>query len=184
MLCAERLFDVLPDRERRWVILQCLVGAIELVPPLDGAREDAAQVTRRPPGCPPAGKDGQAVTAAYVQTTVRLPLPVDTKRLLDALTRLLGRSQREVMSDALERYAKRLRRTRPGDVAAAPDAEGLIPGPSLHTRCVRAGHPPIHARCSSYNAAGVGSTPTAKQSDPRGRERSQQFVDPSAAGVR
>ena len=55
---------------------------------------------------------------------------------------------------------------------------------SLHTQCVRAGHPSIHARRSSYNAAGVGSTPTAKRSKPRERGRSQQFVDPSAVGFR
>ena len=49
------------------------------------------------------------MTAAYVQTTLRLP--AGTKRLLDALTRLLGRKQREVMADALDLYAKRLGRT-------------------------------------------------------------------------
>ncbi|HJN91920.1 MAG TPA: hypothetical protein QGF05_04230 [Dehalococcoidia bacterium] len=48
------------------------------------------------------------MTAAYVQTTLRLPR--ETKRLLDTLTRLLGRKQREVMADALSLYAKRLNR--------------------------------------------------------------------------
>ncbi len=64
--------------------------------------------TRRRPGRPPAGEGGEAVTAAYVQTTLRLPR--ETKRLLDTLTRLLGRKQREVMADALDLYAKRLGR--------------------------------------------------------------------------
>ena len=69
----------------------------------------ADKAIRRRPGRPPAGEGGQAVTAAYVQTTLRLP--PKTKRLLDALTRLLGRKQREVMADALALYAKRLGRT-------------------------------------------------------------------------
>ena len=58
-------------------------------------------------GRPPAGKGGVAVTKDYVQTTLRLDLA--TKELLDALTRLLGRSQREVAGDALILYASRLR---------------------------------------------------------------------------
>ena len=58
-------------------------------------------------GRPPAGKGGVAVTKDYVQTTLRLDLA--TKDLLDALTRLLGRSQREVAGDALILYARRLR---------------------------------------------------------------------------
>ena len=59
-------------------------------------------------GRPPAGEGGEAVTTAYVQTTLRLP--AETKHLLDGLTRLLGRKQREVMADALEAYTKRLSR--------------------------------------------------------------------------
>ena len=63
--------------------------------------------TKQPPGRPPAGRGGVAVTRGYVQTTLRLD--PETKELLDALTRLLGRSQRQVMDDALVLYAKRLR---------------------------------------------------------------------------
>ncbi len=63
--------------------------------------------TRRPPGRPPAGKGGVAVTTAYVQTTLRLE--PETKELLDALTRLLGRPQREVTGEALAVYAERLK---------------------------------------------------------------------------
>ena len=59
------------------------------------------------PGRPPAGKGGIAVTRNYVQTTLRLD--PDTKGLLDALTRLLGRSQRQVMGDALVLYVRRLK---------------------------------------------------------------------------
>ena len=66
------------------------------------------KATRRGRGRPPAGEGGEAVTAAYVQTTLRLP--PETKRLLDTLTRLLGRKQREVMADALDLYARRLGR--------------------------------------------------------------------------
>ena len=63
--------------------------------------------TKRSPGRPPAGKGGLAVTTAYVQTTLRLE--PKTKDLLDALTRLLGRPQREVTGEALAFYAKRLK---------------------------------------------------------------------------
>ena len=63
--------------------------------------------TKRAPGRPPAGKGGLAVTTTYVQTTLRLE--PETKDLLDALTRLLGRPQREVTGEALEFYAKRLK---------------------------------------------------------------------------
>ena len=59
------------------------------------------------PGRPPAGKGGIAVTRDYIQTTLRLD--PDTKELLDALTRLLGRSQRQVMGDALILYVRRLK---------------------------------------------------------------------------
>jgi hypothetical protein len=62
---------------------------------------------KRSPGRPPAGKDGLAVTTAYVQTTLRLA--PETKTLLDALTRLLGRPQREVTGEALALYARRLK---------------------------------------------------------------------------
>ncbi len=62
---------------------------------------------RRPPGRPPAGKGGLAVTTSYVQTTLRLE--PETKDLLDALTRLLGRPQRQVTGEALALYAKRLK---------------------------------------------------------------------------
>ena len=62
--------------------------------------------TRRPPGRPPAGKNGQAVTASYVQTTLRLE--PETKELLDALTRLLGKPQRQVTAEALAFYAEGL----------------------------------------------------------------------------
>ena len=63
--------------------------------------------TTRPPGRPPAGKGGVAVTTTDVQTTLRLE--PETKELLDALTRLLGRPQREVTGEALAVYAKRLK---------------------------------------------------------------------------
>ncbi len=63
--------------------------------------------TKRPPGRPPAGKGGLAVTTSYVQTTLRLE--PKTKDLLDALTRLLGRPQRQVTGEALALYAKRLK---------------------------------------------------------------------------
>ena len=63
--------------------------------------------TKRPPGRPPAGKGGLAVTTSYVQTTLRLE--PKTKDLLDALTRLLGRPQRQVTGEALTLYAKRLK---------------------------------------------------------------------------
>ena len=63
--------------------------------------------TRRAPGRPPAGKDGLAVTETYVQTTLRLE--PETKDLLDALARLLGKPQREVTGAALVSYAERLK---------------------------------------------------------------------------
>ena len=63
--------------------------------------------TKRPPGRPPAGKDGLAVSAPYVQTTLRLE--PGTKDLLDALTRLLGKPQRQVTGEALALYAQRLK---------------------------------------------------------------------------
>ncbi|MCH7748391.1 MAG: hypothetical protein E2P06_12565 [Acidobacteria bacterium] len=63
--------------------------------------------TKRPPGRPPAGKGGLAVTTSYVQTTLRLE--PETKELLDALTRLLGRPQRQVTGEALALYARRLK---------------------------------------------------------------------------
>ena len=63
--------------------------------------------TKRPPGRPPAGKAGLAVTTSYVQTTLRLD--PETKNLLDALTRLLGRPQRQVTGQALAAYAERLK---------------------------------------------------------------------------
>ena len=63
--------------------------------------------TNRPPGRPPAGKGGVAVTTTYVQTTLRLE--PETKELLGALTRLLGRPQRQVTGEALTLYAKRLK---------------------------------------------------------------------------
>lgn len=47
------------------------------------------------------------MTTGYVQTTLRLE--PRTKELLDALTRLLGRPQREVTGEALTLYARRLR---------------------------------------------------------------------------
>ena len=75
--------------------------------------------TKRPPGRPPAGKDGLAVTTTYVQTTLRLE-PA-TKELLDALTRLLGRPQRGVTGEALALYAKRLKLS---------DRELILPGKS------------------------------------------------------
>ena len=71
-----------------------------------------------------------------------------------------------------------------GEIATRATPTLSSPIISRHTQSVRAGHPPIHARHSSYNAAGVGSTPTAKRSKPRERGRSRQFVDPSAAGFR
>ena len=46
------------------------------------------------------------MTKTYVQTTLRLDR--ETKQLLDALTRLLGRPQRQVTGEALTLYAKRL----------------------------------------------------------------------------
>lgn len=61
---------------------------------------------KRGPGRPPAGKDGVAVTKTYVQTTLRLD--PETKDLLDALTRLLGRPQRHVAGEALQVFADRL----------------------------------------------------------------------------
>ena len=64
---------------------------------------------KRPAGRPPAGKGGLAVTTSYVQTTLRLE--PETKALLDALTRLLGRPQRQVTSEAIALYARRLRRS-------------------------------------------------------------------------
>ena len=63
--------------------------------------------TKRAPGRPPAGKDGLAVTETYVQTTLRLE--PETKVLLDALTRLLGKPQREVTGEALVAYAEGLK---------------------------------------------------------------------------
>lgn len=63
--------------------------------------------TKRSPGRPPAGRGGLAVTTAYVQTTLRLD--PQTKDLLDALTRLLGRPQRQVTGDALTFYAEGLK---------------------------------------------------------------------------
>ena len=60
----------------------------------------------RPPGRPPAGRDGMSVTKAYVQTTLRLD--PETKALLDALTRLLGTSQRPVAGEALRLFANHL----------------------------------------------------------------------------
>ncbi|MAW63126.1 MAG: hypothetical protein CL473_03990 [Acidobacteria bacterium] len=63
--------------------------------------------TKRAPGRPPAGKDGLAVTETYVQTTLRLE--PETKVLLDALTRLLGKPQREVTGEALVSYAEGLK---------------------------------------------------------------------------
>ena len=65
--------------------------------------------TKRPPGRPPAGKGGLAVTTSYIQTTLRLE--PETKDLLDALTRLLGRPQRQVTGEALALYAKRLKQS-------------------------------------------------------------------------
>ena len=62
---------------------------------------------KRLPGRPPAGEGGLAVTTSYVQTTLRLD--PETKDLLDALTRLLGRPQRVVTGEALAHYAKRLK---------------------------------------------------------------------------
>ena len=50
---------------------------------------------------------GLAVTTSYVQTTLRLE--PKTKDLLDALTRLLGRPQRQVTGEALALYAQRLK---------------------------------------------------------------------------
>ena len=47
------------------------------------------------------------MTTSYVQTTLRLE--PETKDLLDALTRLLGRPQRQVTGEALALYAKRLK---------------------------------------------------------------------------
>lgn len=61
---------------------------------------------KRPRGRPPAGEGGLAVTTTYVQTTLRLD--PETKDLLDALTRLLGRPQRVVAGEALALYARRL----------------------------------------------------------------------------
>ena len=69
-------------------------------------RRATRRSAKRQPGRPPAGKGGLAVTTAYVQTTLRLE--PETKELLDALTRLLGRPQREVTGEALALYAKRL----------------------------------------------------------------------------
>ena len=63
--------------------------------------------TKRLPGRPPAGKDGLAVSTSYVQTTLRLE--PGTKDLLDALTRLLGKPQRQVTGEALALYAKQLK---------------------------------------------------------------------------
>ena len=63
----------------------------------------------RPPGRPPAGKDGLAVTTTYVHTT--LPLDPETKDLLDALTRLLRKPQRHVIGEALALYTKRLKQS-------------------------------------------------------------------------
>ena len=62
---------------------------------------------KRTPGRPPAGRGGLAVTTTYVQTTLRLE--PGTKELLDALTRLLGRPQRQVAGEALALYARRLK---------------------------------------------------------------------------
>lgn len=47
------------------------------------------------------------MTETYVQTTLRLE--PETKDLLDALTRLLGKPQREVTGAALVSYAERLK---------------------------------------------------------------------------
>ena len=47
-----------------------------------------------------------SVTKTYVQTTLRLD--PETKALLDALTRLLGRSQRQVAGEALSLFANQL----------------------------------------------------------------------------
>ena len=47
------------------------------------------------------------MTTSYVQITLRLD--PETKNLLDALTRLLGRPQRQVTEEALAVYAERLR---------------------------------------------------------------------------
>ena len=60
----------------------------------------------RLPGRPPAGRDGMSVTEAYVQTTLRLD--PETTALLDALTRLLGCSQRQVAGEALSLFANQL----------------------------------------------------------------------------
>lgn len=66
--------------------------------PKRGARE----------GRPLAGEGGTSVTRDYVQTTLRLP--PGTKRLLDHLCAALDKSQREVLAEALELYAKRRKR--------------------------------------------------------------------------
>lgn len=66
----------------------------------------AKRLQMRPPGRPPAGRDGMSVTKAYVQTTLRLD--PETKALLDALTRLLGTSQRQVAGEALSLFANQL----------------------------------------------------------------------------
>ena len=47
------------------------------------------------------------MSTSYVQTTLRLE--PGTKDLLDALTRLLGKPQRQVTGEALALYAKRLK---------------------------------------------------------------------------
>ena len=59
-------------------------------------------------GRPLAGEGGTSVTRDYVQTTLRLPR--STKRLLDYLCGALDKSQREVLAEALELYAKRRKR--------------------------------------------------------------------------